>query len=237
MAIGVDGRVGVLASGSSSPANISAYLTSIGFTTHAYWTAASGLAPNSDGSGGTVANNGAVGYWSPAYQTGFSGLLWTQTSSSLRPTYQATGADGVPAIRGNGTTLCINLNSTSALDSAHTILLSGIWPNEGRFLYSYHAQAHAIRGTVLQNDSSIDDGSIDYLRNQVWLRKAPNSGTSCRVKVACLGQSFPDGGFAPRLLASSANSNYSTGAIYAVAIVQGSLNSSQMAAALAYMAG
>ncbi len=111
---------------SSAPSNIRQYLASIGKDSWlANWLATSGLAPNSDGSGGAVADGGAWGCWS-TFENVASNWKFIQPTSAKRPAYTAGGAsfDGLPAVYGNAASWTAYLDSATALNKDYTLLIS-----------------------------------------------------------------------------------------------------------------
>ena len=108
----------------SGPATLPAFLASIAKASfYGIYTAGQNMAANSDGSGGAVADGGAVGCWT-ASDTASWTAKFIQATSASRPAYGATISGGQPAIYGNGTSWSMALDSATALDRDHTILMS-----------------------------------------------------------------------------------------------------------------
>lgn len=102
--------------GGASPADLPAYLQSIGKADwYGIYVPGYQMFANSDGSGGAVADGGAVGYWGPRYQVSFD-FKFIQSTSANRPLYSTTLSGIGPTISGNGSSWSLGLNSTTALN-------------------------------------------------------------------------------------------------------------------------
>ena len=111
--------------GSSSPATMAAFLSSIGKSSwYGGFLQGQGLVANSDGSGGAVSSGGAVGCWATSQSAGGFSAKWIQATSASRPGYSTSLSGLGPVVYGNGSSWSLYLDSATALNRDCTILIS-----------------------------------------------------------------------------------------------------------------
>ena len=214
---------------SSAPATLVDYLTSIGKASwYGRYLASYGLAPNSDGTGGTVALNGAVGCWAPVQQVGFD-HKWIQTVTGNRPAYVLS--DSVASITGNGANARMSLSSTTALDGMlYTILISAQIANDAGYPFSHNLTGNALQ---FQSASAPRVRSEGMNTPQCWQFKK-TSGTYPKVRGGwTLSTSISPG--ASGILSSSNGSSFTAGAIMEIVACQ-ALASDEIRLATEYLA-
>jgi hypothetical protein len=127
------------------PATLPAYLVSIAKDSfYGIYTPGQNMAPNSDGSGGAVADGGAVGSWSTSEALNWN-WKFIQASAAARPAYGATISPLGPAIYGNGTSQWMKLNSDTALNGGYTVLMSFETTNTAGAVFSQNGVNFAWR--------------------------------------------------------------------------------------------
>lgn len=223
--------IGPKSSGTTAPATLVEYLTSISKTSfYARWIASSGLAPNSDGTGGAVSLNGAVGYWAPIEQSGFN-HNWIQATTAQRPSYVLS--DGTASIVGNGSTWNMYLDA-AALDSVqHSVLISFQISGDGGYLYSHNNTQNALQ----QQASSAYPrlriaGGTGFNAPQAWQFKAGTTYPKVRAAWDYTGTTTG----VPRILVASTNgTGWTAGAIMEIAVCP-RLTEDQCNQALEYLA-
>lgn len=209
--------LGPAASGSGIT-TLPAYLASIGKNSfYARFVAGTGMFVNSDLTGGAVALNGTVGSWqSEAANTSNFTAYFAQSASGDRPLYAAANSVNSLYASGNATgdSRHMDLNSTSALNGAYTVLVrhpllardskAPYSHNNTQFYYSSSTGAGSFLAAVSAGGSSAADQAIHVVRNT----PATTSG-NCIVGVSQTGTGH--NGFAPRLFRRS--TAYSASAI------------------------
>ena len=218
---------------SSAPATLVDYLTSIGKASwYGRYLASNGLAPNSDGTGGAVSLNGAVGYWPPIEQVSFN-HNWIQATTAQRPSY--VNSDGVASIVGNGSTWNMYLSS-AALDSVqYSVLVSYQHSDDGGYLYSQNNTQNALQQQTSNYARLRIAGSTGYNHPQAWQYKTTTGGTNPKVRVAWQYTSTTTG--VPRILVASTNgTGWTAAAIMEIAVCP-RLTTDECRQALEFLAG
>ncbi len=228
-------QIGPRAAG--SPSTLTDYLTSIGKAgSFSRFLASSGLAPNSDGSGGAVADGGAVGYWTPIQQAGLN-IKFIQATSANRPAYGAS-RDGTPGVYGNASSWWLALDSTTAMNGAHSLLISGLLPAEAATPYSANITQFALT-TITTGAEPILFTNSQLLGNQlphVW-RKEWKSGVSAnRVRFGVAVSGTAHNNNAPNILRRSNNTNFSSGTIFEIVLIGAPLTAAELDQAVQYLA-
>lgn len=220
MAIGVDGRIGVLNVGSSAPSTLPAYLTSIGKDSwYAQYVAGTNMWTGATLNGSAVSLNDALGSWgvNSSNTSNFS-AYWTQSTSGDRPFYRAAnGINSLYAIENSPTgaqeTRHLQLSSSTALNGQYSMLMRiPILARDSRTLYSHNGTNVAIISgsgsnlllNLYANNSQIADQIVSVARNT-----AGTSSGSCLVGLSQTGTGHNNS--APYLLRRS--TQYSSSAI------------------------
>lgn len=179
MAIGVDGRIGVLNAGSSAPSTLPAYLASIGKNSwYARFIAGTNMWTGATLNGSAASLNGTVGSWGvDSGNTSNFSAYWTQASAADQPYYQA--ANGVnslyaPTNAGAGDSRHMQLSSTTALNGAYSLLIRVPYmARDNRWFYSHngaHFGVSSLTGsnnlfTATSNNSAVMDQITCAVRN------------------------------------------------------------------------
>ena len=210
--------LGPAPTGSSGPATLPEYLTSIGKDSwYAQFLAGTEMYVNSDKTGGAVALNGTVGSWAPnpANTSSFT-AYFTQASAADRPLYAA--ANGVNSLyasgNASGDTRYMDLNSTTALNGAYTVIIRmPLLARDTKAPYSHNSSTvyftsgpggGNLLAAIAASGSSVADQIIHVTRN------TPGTSTgNCLVGVSQTGTGH--NGTAARLFRRS--TSYSASAI------------------------
>jgi hypothetical protein len=172
---------------------------------------------NSDLTGGAVALNGTVGSWqSEAANTSNFTAYFAQSASGDRPLYAAANSINSLYASGNasGDTRYMDLNSTSALNGAYTVICRHpLLARDSRSPYSHNGtalywQTSTGAGSILASVSASGTSAADQI---IWvLRNTPGTSSgNCIIGVSQTGTGH--NGFAPRLFRRT--TSYSASAI------------------------
>lgn len=221
MAIGVDGRIGVLNAGSSAPSTLAAYLASIGKNSSwGLWEAGTGMWANSDGTG-SVSNGTQVHRWEKADGNNFT-AYWVQSTAGKGPTY-GSSVQGSPAIYGDGDYHGIVLSSNTPVNSTYTL---GVRFNSYETAASY-VFSHGTSGTANTVQTASGGGVTtrsgtlaNTASNQVpcLISVYPTSGTTGEVVVLLNGTASNT---TASLLMRSSDSGWSRSGIRKVMLLSG----------------
>lgn len=169
----------------AAPSTLVAYLTSIGKASwYGIYEAGYEMYANSDGSGGAVADGGAVGCWGPREQVSFS-HKFIQATAASRPVYSTTLYSTGPTVAGNGTSWLIALNSTTALNLECSILTASEYSStSNNVLWSqgsnWSLRASTSTGPILYYSGS---NATNKYNSFVVCTEAINSATPTSRKV------------------------------------------------------
>lgn len=213
------------------PATLVDYLVSIGKSSwYGRFLASSGLAPNSDGSGGAVADGGAVGCWAAIQAASFS-AKFTQATSASRPAYGAS-RDGKAGIYGNGSSWFMSLDSTTALNGSFSLLFSGWFVNESASVVSQNSLNLALRTASNIADQIYVTGVQAISAQQSWQRGL--SGANNHVRGGFTTTGTGHNGNSMNLLRRSTASEYSTSTLYEIAMCP-ALTHEELSRAISYL--
>lgn len=204
---------------SSSIATLPAYLASIGKNSfYARFVAGTGMYVNSDKTGGAVALNGAVGSWEadPANTSNFT-AYFAQSAGTDRPLYAA--ANGVNSLYAlTNSTLSdsryMELNSTSALNGAYTVLCRHpLLARDNRSPYSHNGtqvywNSGTGAGSLFSAAGAAGTTAVDQI---IWVVRNTAGTSSGNLVIGVSQTGTGHNGFAPRLLRRT--SSYSASAI------------------------
>ncbi len=197
--------LGPAASGSGIT-TLPAYLASIGKNSfYARFVAGTNMFVNSDLTGGAVALNGTVGSWqAEAANTSNFTAYFTQSASGDRPLYAAANSVNSLYASGNasGDSRHMDLNSTSALNGAYTVLCRHpLLARDNRAPYSHNGStfywsSSTGGGSIL---SAVAAGGSSAADQCIWvLRNTPGTSTgNCLIGASQTGTGH--NGTAPRL--------------------------------------
>jgi hypothetical protein len=194
------------------------YLASIGKNSfYARFVAGTGMYVNADKTGGAVALNGTVGSWEadPANTSNFT-AYFTQSASGDRPLYAA--ANGVNSLyasgNASGDTRYMDLNSTTALNGAYTVICRHpLLARESKTPYNHNTtNVMWVTSTTGQPLFASINASGQTTADQVIhvIRNTPAT-TAGNCLIGLSQTSTTHNGFAPRLLRRS--TTYSSSAI------------------------
>ena len=202
----------------SSISTLPAYLASIGKNSfYARFVAGTGMYVNADLTGGAVALNGTVGSWqAEAANTSNFTAYFAQSASGDRPLYAAANSVNSLYASGNssGDTKHMELNSTSALNGAYTVLVRHpLLARDSKTPYSHNGTAFywstsTGAGSIL---SAINAGGSSAADQVIWvLRNTPGTSSgNCIIGASQTGTGH--NGTAPRLFRRT--TSYSASAI------------------------
>lgn len=168
MAIGVDGRIGVLNAGSSL--TLAAYLASIGKNSSwGLWEAGTGMAANSDGTG-TVSNGGECRKWSKSQGSGLSAEFIQPTSG--QGLLYGTSVQGAAALYGESDTNSrgMYLDSNTPVSSNYTCVIRANCIQESTA--TQYGFSHGTSGTV--NAISITTAGVVTVRASGFVSSSSN---------------------------------------------------------------
>lgn len=164
--------------GSSTPATLADYLTSISKASwYSLFEAGTGMAQNSNGTG-AVASGDPVGCWAPSVQVGAT-FKFIQATSASRPTYSTTQYSQA-TIYGNGTSHSLATDSTTALNRPITVLVQYELNNSTGMVFAQAGTVWGLRHTganappgFYENGSQIEgqsagSGDMDQVSSIVY---------------------------------------------------------------------
>ena len=231
-------QIGPRPSGSSAPATLPEYLASIGKGSW-YGGFRAGLQQFSDFDNlvPVTADGASVRNWLANWSAGGFSASWGQSTGSRRPAY-GTSRNGKPGIYGDGTDWYMTLNSPTALDRTHTVLLS-TWTSVfvyGRF-YSHGANNSSFQcpnNTTTQPTFLINGTTGGVTQNTVLEQTAVSGSTSAhRCGWSTVGTGFY--GSAPTLFRSTAGIVYTANTIHEIWLIGAELTPREISAALSYL--
>lgn len=216
------------------PTTMVGYLASLGKNSfYARFLAGQSMTVNSDGTGGAVADGGAVGKWS-AYQYNNYAASFIQSTSASRPAYGAS-RDGKPGIFGNASSWFMSLDSTTANNQSFTLLASGWMVAEAASWVSQNSNNFAVK-TV----SSLTGPDIAYIgafptntAPQVWRKSASGANNSLRMGITTTSATHYNS--VMNLLRRTTGNEYSSSTLHELWIVP-PLTVGEIAKALDYLA-
>ena len=138
--------------GESVPGTLADLFVSLGKSTYSIFDQGSGKFQTSAGTG-TVNAGDPVGCWVAAYQAGESWKFQQPTSAS-RPTW-SNAVFTHPGIYGNGTSHCLESDSTTALNRPVTVLVLYSWTNTLGMVWSQNGQQFGIRHQAMNTPGSL----------------------------------------------------------------------------------
>lgn len=181
--------------GNSVPGTLAELFVSLGKTTYSIFDQGSGKFQTSAGTG-TVNAGDPVGCWLAAYQAGESWKFQQPTSAS-RPTW-SNAVFTHPGIYGNGTSHCLESDSTTALNRAVTVLVLYNWTNTTGMVWSQNGTVFGIRhtganaaATFLENGTAVEGqgfstggGDYDYVSAASRRHRVGASAGVARIAAA-----------------------------------------------------
>ncbi len=229
--------LGPRSSGTSVPSTLVAYLASIGKDSwYGGFLAGVNMTSSSAGGGSAVSTNGAsLGSWLPNYSAGGWNALFSQGSSPKKPAF-GTNQNGKPGIFGDGSDQFFTLNSTTALNLPHSVLISAWTPQSSGCLYSHNVKTIAyLTGSGTDMDPSIYSGGLRNNQVPKLLQSTPSTSTTASIKVgiSSVGSAFYN--TAPNLFRQSDNSLFTASTIHELWFVP-QLTPAELAMALTYLA-
>lgn len=186
MAIGVDGRIGVLNAGSSAPSTLPAYLASIGKNSwYARFIAGTNMWTGATLNGSAASLNGTVGSWGvdSANTSNFS-AYWTQASAGDRPYYQAAnGVNSLYAPTNDHASLAdtrhMQLSSTTALNGTYSLLIRVPYmARDTRWIYSHNGTHFGVSSTAGSNSLFTATSNNSAVMDQIACVVRNTAGTS-----------------------------------------------------------
>lgn len=222
--------------GSSSPSTLAQYLDSLGITWYGGFRRGlnqfSSYA-NQDTPANTLGNS--VGQWAPNWTAGGFSAKFIQTTNSKRPSYMSSF--GTTGIMGDATTTWLNLDSTSALNRDHTVLIATTMP----VLSSARTYSQNVNrmGLISANAGSslprvFSDNNEGPPANPV-MACTYYDASSTRYKIGwrSAGTGYYDN--APNLFRSSSAGNYSEALISELWLIGGQLTNDQISQCLPFL--
>lgn len=236
MAVGVNGRVGVLNAGATAPATLPAYLASIGKASwYGYFRRGLGMFSESAGITPVTTFGASVGCWVPSVTAGGFSARFVQTTNSKRPSYMSVY--GTSGIQGDATTTWLQLDSTTALNRDYTVFISATALADAGGLYSHNgSQMRASLPGGTTGPVSIYVAGVAGMTVQSVISVAPVNSTTAGFRIGwkSAGSSFYN--TAPNLMRLSGNSNYTEACFADVLIVGEHMTPEQIAGAIPYLA-
>jgi hypothetical protein len=229
--------LGPRGSGTSPPSSLTAYLASIGKASwYGGYLAGVNMTSSGAGSGTTVTTNGAsVGSWLPNKTAGGWTALFSQGSGPKKPLF-GTNQNGKPGIYGDGYDFFLSLNSTTALNLPHSVLISASTLQDSGCLYSHNARTLAyVNGVSTDVDPSLYSGAVRNNQVPKALLSTPTTSTTASIKVgiSSIGTAFYN--TAPNLFRQSDATAYTASTIHELWFVP-QLTPAEMGVALTYLA-
>lgn len=220
---------------SSGPSTLVEYLESIGKDSwYGIYEAGYEMYANSDGSGGAVADGGAVGCWGPREQVSFN-YKFIQATAASRPLYSTTLSAIGPTISGNGSSWRSYLNSTTALNLNCTILLHYENSNTEGYIFSQSGDNWCVYGRANNKPDTYYANSIEIGDSLARAESASSTGTWTRNRKLAIssGASTARYNNAPFIFARSSGA-YHASRISNIAFVP-TLTASECAKALEFV--
>lgn len=222
--------------GSSAPATLAEYLDSLGVTWYGgfrrgllqYSVSTDQLTPaNSEGN--------SVGQWCASWTAGGFSAKFVQTSNSKRPVFM-TGW-GSQGIMGDATSVWLNLDSTTALNRDHTVLVSTTMPVlNGARTYSHNQSRMAISsGATASQSPVVWSNSVAVPESSPVIDVTYHDATASHYRVGWRSSGTGHYNNAPNLFRSSAGTGYSEALITEVWLVGSHLTNDQILKCLPFL--
>lgn len=182
-----------------------------------------------------ITSGASVGQWAPSWTAGGFTAKFVQTTNSKRPSYM--NWYGTTGIMGDATTTWLNLDSTSALNRAHTVLIATTMP----VLASARTYSQNVNRMGLISANAGSSLPRVFSDNNEGMSVSPvmsctyNDATSSQHKIGwrSAGTGFYDN--APNLFRASSAGNYSEALITELWLIGGSLTNDQISQCLPYL--
>lgn len=178
----------------------------------------------------------SVGQWAPSWTAGGFSAKWVQTTSSKRPSYESVyGSNG---IRGDGTSVWLQLDSSTALNRAYTVLIAAAVPGTvASTIYSHNVSRMRFSspsGTTGTPSIYADNVTGVTINSVLSTTPIDASNAGYRAGWRSAGSSFYNN--VPNLLRLSSGSGYSDASITETWLIDGLLTNSQIAQCLPLLA-
>lgn len=219
----------------ASFADLPALLTSFGVTWYGGFRRGMGqYASYANQDTPAITSGASVGQWAPSWTAGGFSAKFVQTTNSKRPSYM--NWYGTTGIMGDATTTWLNLDSTTALNRAHTVLIATTMP----VLASARTYSQNVNRMGLISANAGSSLPRVFSDNNEGPPVSPvmactyYDATSSRYKIGwrSAGTGFYDN--APQLFRSSAG-NYSEALITELWLIGGSLTNDQISQCLPFL--
>lgn len=182
-----------------------------------------------------ITSGASVGQWAPSWTAGGFAAKFVQTTNSKRPSYM--NWYGTTGIMGDATTTWLNLDSTTALNRAHTVLIATSMP----VLSSARTYSQNVNRMGLISANAGSSLPRVFSDNNEGMPASPvmactyYDATSSRYKIGwrSAGTGFYDN--APNLFRSSSAGNYSEALITELWLIGGSLTNDQISQCLPFL--
>lgn len=222
--------------GSSSPSTLAEYLDSLGVTWYGGFRRGLlqySVAANQDTPANSEGNS--VGQWCASWTAGGFSSKWVQTSNSKRPVFMS--AWGTQGIMGDATSVWLNLDSTTALNRDHTVLIATTMPVlSGARTYSQNTNRMGIASA-----SSSTTLPTVYANNVGSQAASPvmdvtyYDATASRYRIGWRSSGTGHYDNAPNLFRSSAANSYSEALITEVWLIGSHLTNDQILKCLPFL--
>jgi hypothetical protein len=191
------------------------------------------VAANQDTPANSEGNS--VGQWCASWTAGGFSAKWVQTSNSKRPTFMTSW--GTQGIMGDATSTWLQLDSTTALNSDHTVLLAVTMPIlSGARAYSQNNNRMAVVSA-----SGLSAMPTIYANNLAGQQASPvietttHDATASHFRIGWRSSGTGHYDSATNLLRGSNATNYSESLISEVWLVGGSLTNEQICQCLPFL--
>lgn len=222
--------------GSLEPSTLAEYLDSLGVTWYGGFRR--GLLQYSVSTDQlTPANNvgESVGQWCASWTAGGFSAKFVQTNNSKRPANESVY--GTTGIRGDASSVWLNLDSTSALNRDHTVLIATTMPVlSGARTYSHNTNRMGIvsasSGTTLP---TVYANNVGSQASSPVMEVTYYDATASRYRIGWRSSGTSHYDNAPNLFRSSAASNYSEAVITEVWMIGSHLTNDQILRCLPFL--
>lgn len=221
---------------SSAPSTLPALLDSFGVTWYGGFRRGLlqySVAANQD----TLANSegNSVGQWCASWTAGGFSAKWVQTSNSKRPVFMT--AWGTQGIMGDATSVWLYLDSTTALNLDHTVLLATTMPIlSGARAYSQNNNRMAVvSATSISALPTVYANNLSGQQASPVIETTAHDATASHFRIGWRSAGTGHYDNAPNLFRGSNATNYSESLITEVWLIGGSLTNDQICQCLPFL--
>ena len=235
MAVGVNGRVGVLNVGAAAPATLPAYLTSIGKASwYGGFRAPDQLFSDIANTVPVTTDGASWRNWLPNWTAGGFAESFGQ-STSFRRLALGTSRNGKPGVYGDGVDWYATLSSSTVLNRQYTVLLSSWTTATGNMaLYSHNVHSMAFRSNGSANEPLVyANGALGITVEKV-IESTPVDASTCAHRVGWSTSGTIHYNAAPSLLRRSDNTMFSNSTVHEIWFTE-RLTAKEISAALKYL--